>query len=123
MQEILTDIESKGATLVAITPQLPENSARMIEKRNLEFDMLQDNGNEYAAQLGLRFELPDDLKALFGNFPLDLAVTNGEPSWTLPVPARILIGADGIVRSIDADPDYTRRPEPEKTLSDLAAMG
>ena len=118
----MSDIESHGATLVAITPQLPEKSARMIEKHKLGFHMLRDPGNEYAAQLGLRFQVSEELKAQYLKFPLDLPATNGEPSWTLAVPARILIGADGIVRALDADPDYTRRPEPEKTLNDLAAL-
>jgi peroxiredoxin len=35
------------------------------------------------------------------------------------VPARFVIDADGIVRSVEADPDYTYRPEPEVTLAAL----
>jgi hypothetical protein len=30
---------------------------------------------------------------------------------------------EGIVRSVDADPDYTRRPEPETTLEVVRDLG
>ena len=43
-------------------------------------------------------------------------------SWTLPVPARLVVDTAGIVRVVDADPDHTRRPEPQKTLDDVAAL-
>ncbi len=63
-----------------------------------------------------------ELQAIYKGFGIDLPTSNGDPSWTLPVPARIVVDSGGIVRSIDADPDYTRRPEPSKTLADLQAL-
>ena len=47
---------------------------------------------------------------------------NGEASWTLPMPARLVVGKDGIVRSTDVDPDYTHRPEPQKTVDDVKQL-
>jgi len=46
-------------------------------------------------------------------------VANGDPSWRLPVPSRFVIDHVGIVRSVEADPDYKYRPEPEATLAAL----
>jgi hypothetical protein len=48
---------------------------------------------------------------------------SGEPSWTLPMPGRFVIDRTGIVRAVDVGPDDTYRPEPQKTLDDLAALG
>ena len=56
----------------------------------------------------------------FGN---DLAVRNGEDSWTLPMPGRFVIDRSGIIRTVDVDPDYRFRPEPEKTVEDGARIG
>jgi peroxiredoxin len=66
--------------------------------------------------------LPDDLKAVYLGFGIDLAVRNGEASWTLPMPGRFVVDRAGIVRAADVDPDYERRPEPQKTVDDVKAL-
>jgi peroxiredoxin len=94
----------------------------MLKDQPLGFDLLSDPGNEYAARLGLRHELPGELQKIYSSFGISLPQSNGESSWTLPMPARLVVDAKGIVRAIDADPDYTRRPEPAKTIADLQAL-
>jgi peroxiredoxin len=84
--------------------------------------MLRDQGNKVAAQYGLVFKLPDDLKQIYVKFGIDLARANGDDSWTLPMPARFVVDRAGIIRAADADPDYTRRPEPARTLEVLRAL-
>ena len=122
MQQVTGKLKELGATICAITPQLPEASRSLIEKHKITFDLLSDHGNQYAAALGLRFRLPDDLKQVYLSFGNDLAVRNGEDSWTLPMPARFVIDAKGIVRVVDVDPDYRYRPDPEKTVEDVRAL-
>ena len=85
--------------------------------------MLSDPGNAYAAELGLRFEISPDVKEIYGGFGIDLPKVNGDDSWTLPIPARLVVDSGGIVRAADIDVDYTRRPEPDKTVADLKALG
>ncbi len=122
MQEIGTALKALGANLVALSPQLPENSVGIIEKNKLDFDILRDAGSDYTAKLGLRFEVPAEIKPIYQGFGIDLPVCNGEGSWTLPMPARLVVGSDGIVRAVDVDPDYTVRPEPQKTLEDVQRL-
>ena len=123
MQAVVPELEKHGASLVAITPQKAERSLLMIERHKLGFEMLSDPGNAYAARLGLRFQVPDALKEVYLSIGIDLEESNGSPDWTLPVPARIVVDRTGIVRAADIDVDYTRRPEPEKTIADVAALG
>ncbi len=85
--------------------------------------MLSDPGNAYAAELGLRFQVPPEVQEIYGGFGIDLPKVNGDDSWTLPIPARLVVDAGGIVRAADIDVDYTRRPEPDKTVADVAALG
>ena len=122
MRDIVEPLKELGANVVAITPQLAERSAGMVEKHGLNFDLLSDPGNAYAAELGLRFQVSDDVKEIYLSFGNDLAVNNGEGSWTLPMPARIVVDSGGIVRATDIDPNYTARPEPDKTLDDVRAL-
>ena len=122
MQQIVGILKEYGVTLVAITPQLSERSRSQIEKQRITFDLLSDLGNDYGAKLGLRFKLPDDLKEVYLTFGIDLATHNGEGSWTLPMPGRLVVNQSGIVRAVDVDPDYQYRPEPQKTLDDVKAL-
>ncbi len=122
MQQVAGTLKELGATIVASTPQLAGASRSLIEKQKISFDLLSDPGNAYAAKLGLRFTLPDDLKAVYLSFGNDLAIRNGEASWTLPMPGRLVIDRGGIVRAADVDPDYERRPEPQQTVDDVKAL-
>jgi peroxiredoxin len=122
LQKVVPEIEALGAKLVAISPQLPEHSRELIRSRGLTFEILSDRGNEVAGRFGLRFTLPDYLRTLYATFPLDLAIYNGDDSWTLPMPARFVIDQEGVIRDAQSDPDYTTRPEPDDTLAALRAL-
>ncbi|TMJ21603.1 MAG: redoxin domain-containing protein [Alphaproteobacteria bacterium] len=119
LQTIYADIAALGASLVVISPELPERTADMAAKQKLTFPILWDEQLRVAEAFGLAFVLPDDLRQVYLGFGNDLAVRNGDPSWRLPVPSRFVVDAEGIVRSVQADPDYTRRPEAETTLEAL----
>ena len=122
LQAIQPDLAALGATLVAISPQLPEHNRELIRTRHLTFEILTDRGNEVADRFGLRFALPDDLHQLYLTFPLDLEKFNGDASWTLPIPGRFVIDQQWVIRYAESDPDYTTRPEPEDTLAVLRAL-
>ncbi len=117
IQEALPKIKELGADLVAISPQTAPNSRRSQRENKLDFPILSDKGNEVADAFHLRFKLPDYLQELYKNvFSNDLATANGEPSWTLPMPARYVIGQDGKILYAEVNPDYTNRPDPEELL-------
>lgn len=105
-----------------LSPQLPEFTRPGAEREKLTFPILTDHGNKVAEKYGLVFRLPDDLIAVYKKFGVDLPKFNGDDSWRLPMPARIVIRRDGIVADAEADPDYTRRPEPEATLEVLRTL-
>lgn len=117
LQEALPEIQARGAHLLAISPQTPVNSRRSQRENKIAFPILSDHGNSVAESFGLRFRLPDYLADLYKNtFKNDLAVVNGEDSWTLPMPARYVIGRDGVIVYAEVNPDYTRRPDPSELL-------
>jgi peroxiredoxin len=91
-------------------------------RHRLDFPVLSDPGNAYAKELSLAFALPEDLREIYGNFGIALPDFNGDDAWELPMPARIVVGTDGLVKSIESDPDYTRRPEPEATIEVLRSL-
>ena len=122
LQAVLPQITAAGANLVAISPQSAANSRKSVRQNALGFPILSDPGNATAAAFGLRFALPDYLVALYKSLKNDLPGFNGDDSWTLPMPARFVIGQDGVVLYANVEPDYTRRPEPEVLLPFLRAQ-
>ncbi|WP_417843523.1 peroxiredoxin-like family protein [Thalassospira sp.] len=119
LEEALPKFRELGASLVAISPQNPVNSRKSVRQNNLTFPILSDPNNEVAAAFGLRFELQDYLVDLYKSLKNDLPAFNGDPSWTLPMPARYVVGQDGIILYAEVNPDYTHRPEPEDMVPAL----
>jgi peroxiredoxin len=120
LEEAREDIESRGATMVAVSMQTAPNSRKAIEQNKLGFTILVDPRGEVANAYGLRFALPDDLIDLYKNaFKNDLTVVNDDPSWTLPMPARYVIRRDGVIAYAEVNPDYTKRPDPSELLPTL----
>ncbi|MGJ5181103.1 peroxiredoxin-like family protein [Bradyrhizobium oligotrophicum] len=119
LQAALPAFEELGASLVAISPQTAANSRKSVRQNELRFPILSDVRNDVAAAFGLRFALPDYLVDLYKSLKNDLPAFNGDPSWTLPMPARYVIGRDGRILYAEVNPDYTRRPEPEDMLPAL----
>ena len=102
-----------------ISPQLEKYSKQVSKKNNLTFSVLSDPGNAVAAQFGLVFKLPDDLRGLYSSFGIDLERFNGNDSWTLPMPGRFILDQQGTILSAEVDPDYTKRPEPSDIIKIL----
>ncbi len=119
LQEALPSFEQLGASLIAISPQTAANSRKSVRQNKLHFPILSDTHNDVAAAFGLRFEMPDYLVDLYKTLKNDLPVFNGDPSWTLPMPARYVIARDGTIIYAEVNPDYTRRPEPDDMLPAL----
>jgi peroxiredoxin len=112
INEVLPQIQAYGANVVAISPQTPVNSRKSVRTNELGFPVLSDVNGQTGADFGLRFALPDYLVELYKNLKNDLPAFNNDPSWTLPMPARYVIGQDGTVLYSEVNPDYTRRPDP-----------
>ncbi len=94
----------------------------MQKKHDIEFEILRDEGNQVAEAFGLRQVLPEYLREVYEQFNLDLPRVNGDESWSLPMPARYVVDRKGIVFAADVNADYTKRPEPEKTIEDLRRL-
>ena len=116
LQDALPEISARGASLVAISPQTAPNSRKSQRENKLDFPILSDVRSEVANAFGIRFALPDYLVETYKSFGNNLAVVNNDPAWVLPMPARYVIGTDGIIAYAEVNPDYTRRPDPSELL-------
>ena len=81
MQLTLADIEAQGAQLIAISPNLPDNSLTTAETHALAFEVLSDVGNKTARQFGLVFTLSEGLRPIYASFGIDIPAFNGDDTF------------------------------------------
>ncbi|MEQ8961908.1 MAG: peroxiredoxin-like family protein [Coleofasciculus sp. C2-GNP5-27] len=122
LQQSLPEIKELGATLVAISPQTPDNSLSTVEKNDLEFQVLSDVGNQVAKEFGLVFVLPEELRSIYQDFGIDLPAHNGEDTFELPIPATYVIAQDGTIIHAFVEVDYTKRLDPAEIIAALKQL-
>ena len=120
-QRHLDEIQAKGASLLAISPQTPDHSLTVAEKNDLQFEVLSDVGNAVARQFGLVLRFVDELQATFEKMGIKLPEYNGDDAWELPIPATYVIDPNRTITLAYVDADYTTRLEPGDILDNLAA--
>ena len=121
LQEKLPEFKKEGATLLALTPELPDNSLSTSEKNNLEFTVLSDLENTIGKAYGVVYTLTDDVATIY-NAGFGLNKVNGDISNTLPLAATYVIDTNGIITYAFLDADYTQRAEPSEILSALKQL-
>lgn len=121
-QQLLPEFQQANAQVIAISPELPDNSLSVTEKHDLAFPVLSDVGNTVARSYGLIFALAESLRPLYKGFGIDIPASNGDDTYELPVPATYVIDESGTVRYAYANADYTLRAEPAEVLAAVRAL-
>lgn len=121
-QEVLPEIKALGATLVAITPENPDESLTTSERHDLEFEVLTDNKALYAKELGLAFSLSEELRPLYENFGIQVEKHNGEGQFDMPLASTFVVDTDGTIVFSFVNADYTLRAEPSAILEVLTTL-
>ena len=120
LNNYIDDIKKLGAQLIAISPEKPEYSKKIIAMQKLNFDILWDQGNMIAEKVGLKFNLPEDLKILYRDyFNTNLKLYHGDDEWSLPMPARFILDTNGDIHYAESSADYTKRPDPHDLMKVL----
>ncbi|MFD2938959.1 peroxiredoxin-like family protein [Flavobacterium notoginsengisoli] len=117
LQKNLAKIIAKETTLVAISPQSPDNSLTLSEKHNLQFEVLTDANNIFAKQLGITFKLQDFVLSSYKSIGINLKDFNKDEENTLPVPAVFLVNEKREILYNFFDVNYTNRINIEELLN------
>jgi peroxiredoxin len=122
LQRALGEVESAGATLVAISPNTPDVTMSTVEKLELEFPVLSDYDNLVAKQFNLVYEMIPENIEMYLNQDRDIGTLNGTGKWELPIPATYVIDRDGIIRYAFVDLNHRRRAEPSEVAAIAADL-
>jgi peroxiredoxin len=118
-QAALPEIRHAGATLVAVSPQTPDQSLTLAERHALEYPVLSDSGNAVAGEYGLVFTMSNAITETMGGLGVRLSDYNGDESNTLPAATTFVIGQDGVIRFAAVSGDYRWRVGPQEALAAL----
>lgn len=116
MESHLPQIHAKGASFVAISPELPDIALITAQKNELKFPVLSDVGNIYARKLGIVFKQSEILRPVFKVAGIEWEKSYGNDAFEVPVPTTLLVDEKGVVRNVFLDTDYSIRLEPETAL-------
>ena len=119
LQSALPEFKAKGAQLLAISPESPDNSLSTVEKNNLEFEVLTDNNNQFAKSINLVYQLPQELVSLYKKFGIDLEDSQDNSSNELPISATYVIDTSGKIIYDFIEEDYKLRADPNEILNVL----
>lgn len=121
----LYEIKELGATLVALTPEMPDETLSTKEKNDLPFEVLSDDGLLVADKLGVAFTVGDDVKELYNGMGVELDQMNGNKGVRkakLPVPATFVLDKNGKVVYSFGNLDYTKRAEPSDIIDAIKSI-
>ena len=121
LQEIDPQLRAMGYRIVAVSPDRPEELAKSAEKEGLNYILLSDSKMAAAKAFGLAFTVDGPTLAKYTEYGIDLETASGEKHHMLPVPAVFLIGTDGVIDFVYANPDYKTRIDPEVLLTQAKA--
>ena len=112
------DVEKRliemGYEVIFISPDLPETSGAHLGGGDFEFTLLSDSEMAITKSFGLAFRLDDEtFDRYVDEYDFDLEGDSGQTHHYLPVPATYLIGTDGLIKFMYANPNYKVRLDPE----------
>jgi len=120
LQNALGEIKKLGGNLLAISPQTPDASLSMVEKDNLDFDVLSDVGNMVARKFTTVFRHDDKANGVLKQLGIDFGSFYGDDSNEIPVPAVFVIDKDAIVKLAKSEGgDYRNRVEISEIMAAL----
>lgn len=113
LKTIEADLQKLGYKMIAVSPDLPKNLKKSMDKNELTYDLYSDASGEAIVAMGLAFEQQSDKKS----FLTLLETSSGNEHHLLPVPAAVVVNKKGKVEFIFYSPDYTVRIDPKVLLA------
>ena len=116
LQQRLKDFDAMGASVIAISPQLPDSSLKAVDRNSLQFEVLSDVGSNVARKFNVLFTVPSQQKQYLERY-------NGSTGGSeLPIAATYIIRQDSTITYSFLESDYRKRSEPEVLLRHLREL-
>lgn len=116
----VSQIEEKGAKVIAITPETYENISKTRENTGLNIPVYSDTDGEIMDAFDVDFEVTEEYeKKIQEKLDASIKETNDDEKAVLPVPATYVINKEGTIVYSHFDPDYNKRATVEDIVENL----
>jgi peroxiredoxin len=126
-RDLYAELRSRGAFLVAISPQTPRQNDFTLQQHGLPFPILSDAGAAVAESFGVAYTVPPEHRRYYQSILINIPFINSggsyanasEQSWRLPLSATFVVRSDGVIAFAEGHADFRVRPEPADVLGAL----
>jgi peroxiredoxin len=119
LEDSLSLITGKGASLVTVTPEKPESIEKTIKKTKASYPILYDDGLKIMKSYDVAFAVDAATVEKYKGYGIDFNQANGANGANLPVPALYIISKEGKIIFRHFDADYTKRASVAEILEHL----
>ncbi len=121
-RQLLPGLERLGASLVAVSPQVPDRLAEIKRRHGLGFAVASDIGNTLGRAFGITFTANAASQQAGAAKGYSLGEVTGTGTWELPMPTVVVIDQRREVRYADVAPDWLLRTEAGPVLDAVRAL-
>lgn len=120
LEDSLQLIKDRGAKLIAVTPEKPENILKTIGKTGAGYSVLYDKDMKIIKAYEVAYEVDERTVTRYRNADIDLLAANDQKDKAyLPVPAVYIISKEGTIVYRYFEPDYKKRASVQEILDQL----
>jgi peroxiredoxin len=113
-----SDLRKRGYQIIAISPDIPPEIAKMAEKDHLTYKMFSDSTAEAMKKFGVAFRVDDATYTKYrDSYHIDLERSSGQTHHILPVPSVFIVDKSGKIIFAHANADYKVRLKGSEILS------
>jgi peroxiredoxin len=119
VNDSLSFVNAKGASVIAVTPETADNIKKTIEKTEASYSIIGDKNMDIMKSYKVNFGVDEKTVEKYKTYGIDFDKANGTNGANLPVPATYIIGKEGKIKYVFFNPDYSQRPSVKEILEHL----
>jgi peroxiredoxin len=121
-QYLAPELRRLGATLVGVSPQVPEKLRDIKNRHGLNFLIATDADNALGRRFGILYSFDEASRRVSLESGSPIGDVTGTGTWELPMPTVVIIDQSGTVRFADVSPDWLVRTEPANIIDALKTI-
>lgn len=122
LRKLVAPLKKSGVSLIAISPDLPAELFKSVEKSELDYQLYSDAKTQAIDGFGIGFTVDATTLKKYAGYGIDLEKASGEKHHVLPAPSVFVLDAAGKIQFEYVNPDYSVRLSSTVILAAVESM-